>query len=72
MRDLDEDGLTICPQCGRHYTPDLPDPPSGPRRPMQEIYPDAKPYQREQLITGLCSDECWDAYLGSDGSWRVN
>lgn len=72
MRDLDEDGLTICPQCGRHYAPDLPGPPSGQRRPMQEIYPDAKPYQREQLITGLCSDECWDAYLGSDGPWRGN
>lgn len=35
------------------------------RRPLiQELWPDATPMQREQLMTGLCSDECWNKYLG--------
>jgi len=53
---------TICPNCKKKYIPEL-----GERDPnilIQKQFPNAKPYQREQLITGLCSDECWDEYLG--------
>ena len=59
--------MVQCPNCKRVYTPELP-PPRGDysarNRPIQKIYPDAEPYQREQLQTGLCSDKCFD------GGWR--
>lgn len=59
-----KDGLgnTICPNCGKHYLPDL-----GERKcahlPIQVEFPFATPMQREQLITGICSDKCWQEYL---------
>ena len=49
-----------CPNCKKKYSPAL--------RPnkawttgvsVQDAYPDAKPWQREQLISGICSDKCW-------------
>jgi hypothetical protein len=66
-RRKDKDGLTICPQCERHYTPELGERQmaKNPGKCIQDIYPNAKPYQREQLVTGLCSDACWDNYLGA-------
>jgi len=63
FRNLDENGLTICPQCGRHYRPALGERPKGDNRPIQEIFPNAKPFEREQLITGLCSDKCWRKHV---------
>jgi len=44
---------TQCPQCHRIYIPDLP-------------RGEGKAYQREQHISGLCSDECWNLFLGMD------
>ena len=57
-----------CPNCGKVYEPVLKRP-QGDDRLIQDIYPDAKPFEREQLMTGICSDECWDEWLGveSDG-----
>lgn len=64
---------TRCPNCGNHYTPDLA------KRPdfmikhgqwkargelIQNVWPEATTIQREQLQTGICSDKCWDEYLG--------
>jgi len=55
--------MTICPSCLRHYFPEL-----GERRvpsvSIQVEFPHAKAYQREQLVTGICSDKCWSDYLG--------
>jgi hypothetical protein len=68
--EKDKEGKTICPQCGKHYVPALGRKPEGDGRCIQEIFPNATKAEREQLVTGLCSDECWDKYLGSDGSWR--
>ena len=65
IRRKDADGLTICPQCGRHYQPVL-----GERDPnvaIQIQFPDAEPYQTEQLMTGYCSDKCFDNALGVKG-----
>jgi len=62
FRRLDEKGLTICPQCGKHYKPKLTRP-KGDNRCIQDIFPNAEPWEREQLITGLCSDECWNRYV---------
>jgi hypothetical protein len=52
----------ICPNCKKEYEPIL-----GKRRTSQLIqdeFPDATPEQREQLQTGICSDKCWDEWLG--------
>ena len=58
--------LRTCPNCLKTYETDLPGRPEGDRRPIQEIYPSAERYQREQLQTGFCSDKCWDQYLRAD------
>lgn len=56
--------MTRCPKCKKNYTPELRPRSKDDRRPIQEIYPDAEPYQREQLnILGLCSDKCFDEYI---------
>lgn len=49
-----------CPICKRSYTPELP-PRDG--RLIQEQFPDAAPWEREQLLTGICSQECWDGIM---------
>lgn len=64
-REKDSSGRTICPACRKAYKPEL-----GERNPnmlIQQQYPHATPAQREQLVTGLCSDKCWKRYLGGDG-----
>lgn len=30
---------------------------------IQNAFPAAQNFQREQLQTGICSDACWDEYL---------
>jgi hypothetical protein len=52
-----------CPNCNKLYTPELVRP-LGDDRSIQNIFPQSEPYQREQLITGICSDDCWDDFLG--------
>lgn len=53
-----------CPACGKTYVPVL-----GARRHpqlrIQDEFPRSSPIEREQLLTGLCSDACWDQYLGA-------
>ncbi len=62
-----------CIQCGVKFMPDLvTEDPEFPRNYLkwrngtliQKVWPDAKPMQREQLQTGLCSDKCWNKFLG--------
>jgi len=53
----------LCPNCNKHYTPALTR-----HRPdllIQQEFPDAPRWQREQLITGICSNSCWFAFLGT-------
>ena len=57
---LEEDRIVKCPECKKEYTPELPPRPEGDRRMIQAIYPNAEPYQTEQLIVGICSDKCFD------------
>jgi len=42
-----------CPNCGKVYEPDY-------------TYEGAKngTIYKEQHLTGICSDKCWDEYLG--------
>jgi len=55
--------------CDKTYTPDLALEEDFPvkfrrwkeeRELIQNVWPDAKPIQREQLQSGICSDKCWD------------
>lgn len=45
-------GQHICPQCKNRYTP----------TPYEETKPGT--IEREQWITGVCSDDCWDTFAG--------
>jgi hypothetical protein len=52
----------ICPQCAVAYYPKL-----GNRKTdlvIQKEFPDATSAEREQLVTGICSDQCYTDYLG--------
>jgi hypothetical protein len=65
----------ICPSCGNSYIPDL----MGEDdfdikykawryegKLIKSVWPNATPTQREQLQTGICSDECWNDFLGGE------
>ncbi len=54
---IDKFGNHICPNCGEHYEPDFDS------KEEAKKYAEEK-YQTEQYITGLCSNECWNSYLG--------
>jgi len=61
-RKFDNEGKTICPECKKHYRPAL-----GERfsdSPIQVQFPKSTQVQREQLMTGLCSQKCWNKHLG--------
>ena len=64
VRKIDEDGLTVCSQCTKHYKPVLGERPQGDNRSIQKIFPNATPEEREQLVTGFCTTKCWNRYLG--------
>ena len=53
----------ICPNCKKEYKPVL-QRPDGDNRCIQDIYPKSTPTEREQLVSGICSDKCWDEFLG--------
>ena len=40
-----------CPECGKEYIPDLP-------------HGEGTAEQREQHLSGICSQACWDKHLG--------
>lgn len=50
------DGKHICPNCEEAYEPNF-DSKSKAKEHGDEV-------DREQYITGICSQDCWDAYLG--------
>lgn len=64
--------MVTCPNCKREYEPVLiARDPMGFRRHQlgdiaQEAFPGATAAEREQLISGICSDTCWDEFLGPD------
>lgn len=55
----------ICPNCRKEYDTVL-DRPAGDNRNIQDIFPNAPNWQREQLISGICSDKCWNEFLNFD------
>ena len=52
-----------CPFCGKCFETELTRP-DGDTRPIQEIFPDAPTWEREQLISGCCSQACWEKAMG--------
>ena len=66
-----------CPECRKTYLPDLLvlDPAKfvkawlewqQPGINIQDAFPASQSRQREQLQTGICSDECWEKFLGPE------
>lgn len=53
--------IHICPNCKKIYQPILV---SEGSRPIQEQFLNVPKWQREQIISGICSDGCWDMFLG--------
>jgi hypothetical protein len=53
----------ICPNCKKQYIPKL-----GarlhPELLIQQEFPNAESWEREQLVSGICSNKCWDEFLG--------
>jgi len=54
--------IRTCPNCKKKYMPIL-KVSENDNRPIQQIFPHAPRWQREQLISGICSDQCWKEYL---------
>ena len=61
MINPDENGFIICPNCKKKYKPILE---RKTDEPIQRQYPQATAIEREQLISGLCSNKCWNSFLG--------
>jgi len=59
-----EKGLILCPNCKKYFKPKLT------RKTdslIQIEFPKATSEEREQLISGLCSNKCWNEFLGYGG-----
>jgi len=61
MINPNENGLIKCPNCMREYMPVLK---RKTNDSIQNEYPNASKEEREQLISGICSDKCWEEFLG--------
>ena len=59
----EEGCMKECPECKKIYKPILIRP-RGDSRCIQDIFPETPRYQREQLLSGLCSNTCWKWYTG--------
>lgn len=54
--------MVQCPNCKKEYEPVLKR--QHPERNIQDEFPNSERWEREQHISGLCSDKCWKEYLG--------
>ena len=53
--------IKICPNCKKEYETVLE---RKTDKLIQQEFPDKPRWMREQLISGICSDECWENFLG--------
>jgi hypothetical protein len=51
-----------CPNCGKVYLTALDR--QHPEKNIQDEFPKEPAWKREQWLSGLCSDKCWNEYLG--------
>jgi len=56
--------MKTCPNCKKTYKPILDR--QQPEMHIQNEFPNAPSWQREQHITGICSNKCWCEFLGSE------
>jgi len=56
---LNKNGCLVCPNCKKEFKPIL----VRTDKPLQIEYPNSKPFEREQLISGICSDKCWKEFI---------
>lgn len=54
-----------CPNCRAVYKPILGER-KHPELLIQEEFPNAQPWEREQLISGICSNACWKQFIGEE------
>jgi len=54
--------IKVCPNCNKEYETILDRKHS--EMSIQQEFPSAPKWQREQHISGICSDKCWDEFLG--------
>jgi len=54
--------MKTCPNCEKGYEPILKR--EHPELSIQFEFPNAPTWQREQHLSGICSDECWNEFLG--------
>ncbi len=65
-------GMTLCPECRKFYEPVLGHRGAdGVKRAVglltiQREFPGSKPIDRESLLTGICSNECWSKFIGPE------
>jgi hypothetical protein len=52
--------IQTCPNCNRTYETVLE---RKDTRSIQLQYPNEPAWKREQLISGICSDKCWDEFF---------
>ena len=52
----------ICPNCKKKYEPELKR--KDKYKLIQDEFPNEPAWKREQLISGICSDKCWNEFLG--------
>ena len=57
QRYIDNPTRKFCPNCQKHYGPLFSS--------KEEAVESKDPVAVEQWISGICSDECWDEYLGA-------
>ena len=61
MINPNQDGLILCPNCNKMYKPTLT---RKTNLVIQAEHPQATKEQREQLISGLCSNKCFNQFVG--------
>ena len=54
--------MKTCPNCGKTYKTVLDK--KHATMLVQQEFPKAQRWEREQLISGICSDKCWNEFLG--------
>ena len=59
---MEEVSYFTCPNCHNNYRPVLNR--KHPELCIQDEFPNAKAWEREQWLSHICSDKCWKEYLG--------
>ena len=60
----------VCPQCGKRsiFSVELEkyERWAAKKENIQDVFPELTPIERECIMTGFCSDKCWNALWGDE------